>query len=106
MVVEITKKNYFQATMISILILGYKIVIYFYYLDLLLWPVYITIVNLNTKTCQSLKQVRTLVLVSIFIIYKPSKNTNNKDKNLKAKIYYMTIKIMLLYTYFSFFLLI
>ena len=36
-----------------------------------------------------------LFLGFISIIYKQLKDTNNKNKNLRAKIYYMTLKIIL-----------
>ena len=36
-----------------------------------------------------------LFLGFIFIIYKQLKDKNNKDKDLKAKIYYMALKIIL-----------
>ena len=65
----------------------------------ILWPVYIIIRNLDAKTWQSQKQPRTLLLDFISIIYKRSKNINNKDKDLKTKIYYMALKTMLQHTY-------
>ena len=67
--------------------------------DQILWPVYITIGNLDAKTQQSQKQPGTLLLGSISIVYERSKDANNKNKDLKAKIYYMTLKTMLQYTY-------
>lgn len=36
-----------------------------------------------------------LLLGSILIIHEQSKDTNNKDKNLKVKIYHMAWEIML-----------
>ena len=71
--------------------------------DQTLWPVYITIKNLDTKIWQSQKRPRMLFLGSIFIIYEWSKDVNNKDNDLKAKIYYMALKTILQYTYLSFF---
>ena len=65
------------------------------YGDQTLWPVYITIRNLDAKTWQSQKRPGTLLLGSIFIIYKRSKDTNNKDKDLKTKIYHMALKTIL-----------
>ncbi len=67
--------------------------------DQTLWPVYITIGNLDAKTRRSLKRPRTLLLGSILIIYERSKDANNKDKDLKAKIYHMALKTMLQCTY-------
>ena len=63
--------------------------------DQIMWPVYITIKNLDTKTWQSQKWLRTLLLNFLPIIYKRSKDVNNKNKDLKAKIYYMALKTML-----------
>lgn len=51
--------------------------------------VYITIENLDAKIWKSLKQSRILFLNSIFIIYKRSKDANNKNKDLKIKIHYI-----------------
>ena len=72
------------------------------YGDQILWPVYITIGNLDTKTRQSQKRLRILLLDSILIIYKQSKDANNKNKDLKAKIYYIALKTILQHTYSSF----
>ncbi len=72
-----------------------KIVINLSHGNQTLWPVYITIGNLNTKTWQSQKRLGNLLLDSITIIYEWSEDANNKDKNLKAKIYHMALKIML-----------
>lgn len=63
--------------------------------DQTLWTVYITIRNLDTKTRQSQKQPRTLLLDFISIIHKRLKDANNKDKELKAKIYLMALKTIL-----------
>lgn len=38
------------------------------------------------------------------MIYKWSKNANNKNKDLKTKIYYIALKIILKHIYPSFFL--
>lgn len=38
---------------------------------------------------------------SICIVYEWSKNTNNKNKHLKIKIYYMSFKTMLQYPNFT-----
>ena len=71
----------------------------FSYGDQTLQPVYITIENLNAKTRQSQKGPGILLLVSISIIHERLEDTNNKDKNLKAKIYHMALKTMLQCTY-------
>ena len=63
--------------------------------DQTLWPVYITIGNLDTKIQQSQKWSGMLLWGSIPIIYERLKDANNKEKDLKAKIYQMALKTML-----------
>ena len=63
--------------------------------DQTLWLVYIIICNLDAKTRRSQKRPRTLLLGSIFIFHKRSKNVNNKDKDLKVKIYHIALKTKL-----------
>ena len=65
------------------------------YENQILWPVYITIENLNKKTWQSYKWLRTMILDSISITYEQSKDASNQDNDLKAKIYQMILKTML-----------
>ena len=48
------------------------------------------------------KTVGTLLLGYISIIHEWSEDTNNKNKNLKAKIYQMTLKTILQRPYSSF----
>ena len=60
-----------------------------------IWPVYITIGNLDAKTHWSQNQLGTLLLASIPIVHEQSEDSNNKDKDLKAKIYYQALKTML-----------
>ena len=93
-----------QATIISILISNDKTVMSLSYGDQTLWPVYIIIGNVDAKIWQSQKWPETLLLGSISIIYKRLEDANNKEKNLKAKIYYMALKTMLqrIYPSFSF----
>ena len=67
----------------------------FSYGDQVLCPVYITIKNLNANTWQTQNWLKTLLLSFILIIYEQSKKTNNKNKNLKAKIYHMALRIIL-----------
>ena len=71
--------------------------------DQTLWPVYITIGNLDAKIWQSQKRPGILFLGSIPIIHERLKDTKNKDKDLKTKIYHMALKTMLPRTYPSFF---
>ena len=61
----------------------------FNYRDQILWPIYITIINLDTKIRQSQKRPKMLFLGSISIIYKRLEDVNNKNKDLKAKIYHI-----------------
>ena len=84
-----------QATIIPILILSNKMIMSLSHRDQTLWPVYITIGNLNAKTRRSQKRLKTLLLGSILIIHKWSKDANIKDKDLKAKIYHMALKTIL-----------
>ena len=72
------------------------------YGDQTLWPVYITIGNLDAKTQRSQKRPGILLLGSIPIVHERSEDANNKDKDLKLKIYHMTLKTMLQRTYSSF----
>ena len=67
--------------------------------DQILWPVYITIGSLDAKTWRSQKQPETLLLGSILIIHYWSGDANNKDKDLKANIYYMALKNIFWRTY-------
>ncbi len=67
--------------------------------DQTLWLVYITIGNLDAKTWRSQKWPRTLLLGSISIIYERSEDTNNKNKDLKVKIYHIVLKTILQRTY-------
>ena len=70
--------------------------------DWILWLVYIIIGNLVAKIRQSQKWPGTLLLSSISIIHERSKDANNKNKDLKAKIYHMALKTMLQCIYPSF----
>ena len=63
--------------------------------DQILWPVYIIIRNLDTKTWQSQQWLEILFLGYIFIIYEQSKDINNENIYLKAKSYYMVLKSIL-----------
>ena len=88
-----------QATIIFILISSDKTVISLSHGYQILWPVYIIIGYLDAKTWRSQKRPEILLLGSISIIYKRSKDVNNKNKDLKAKIYHMALKTMLQHTY-------
>ena len=61
----------------------------------LLWTVYITISNLDAKLYRSQNQPNTLLLGFILIVYEWLEDLNNKNRDLKAKIYYLALKTML-----------
>lgn len=69
--------------------------------DQILWLIYITIANQDAKTRQFQKRLGTLLLNIIPIFHKRLEDVNIKDKDLKAKIYYMTLKTLLQYTYLN-----
>lgn len=78
-----------------ILLSSDKTIMSFSYEDQILWPVYISIGNLDSKTRRYQTRPSTLLLGSILIVHKWSKDGDNKDKDLKAKIYYLALKTML-----------
>ena len=63
--------------------------------DQVLWPVYITIGNINAKMCRSQNWPGTLFLNSISIVDNQTKDSNNKNRDLKAKIYHLAFETML-----------
>ncbi len=83
------------ATIIPILLLSDKTVMSFSHGDQTLWPVYITIGNLDAKTRRSQTRPGTLLLGSIPVVHERSEDEDNKDKDLKAKIYHLALKTML-----------
>ena len=62
--------------------------------DHVLWPVYVTIGNLDAKTRWSQNWPVTLLLGSILIAHKQAEDSNNKNRDLKAKTYYLALKII------------
>ena len=64
------------------------------YRDQILWPVYVTIVNLDVKTRWSQNRPGTLLLGFIPIVHERSEDSNNKDRDLKATIYHLALKTM------------
>ena len=84
-----------KATIISIQLSSDKTVMSLSHGNLTLWPVYVTISNLDLKTQQSQTRPRTLLLGSIPIIYERLEDKNNKDQDLKVKIYYLPLTTML-----------
>ena len=65
------------------------------YGDQIFWPVYVIIGNLDAKMRQSQNRPDILLLSSIPIVYKQLKDSNNKDRDLKAKIYHLALKTIL-----------
>ncbi len=100
---ETTKKHLFQNIIVLILISSNKIVMNLSYKNQISWLVNIIIGNLDAKTRQSQKQLKILFLGFIQIILKQLEDTNNKDKNLKVKIYHITLKFILWHIYLSLF---
>ena len=81
----------FEATIIPILLSRDKIVMSLNHGDQKLWPVYITIENLDSKTWRCQTRPGTLLLGSISIVHECSEDGNNKDQDLKAKIYHLAL---------------
>ena len=84
-----------EATIIPILLSSDKTVMSLSHGDQTLWPVYITIGNLDSKTQRSQTRPDNLLLGSISIIHERSEDGNNKDQDLKAKIYHLALTTML-----------
>ena len=84
-----------KAMIILILFSTDKTVMSLSHGDQTLWPVYITISNLDSKTRRSQIRPDTLLLGSIPIVHKRSEDGNNKDQDLKAKIYHLALTTML-----------
>ena len=63
--------------------------------DQILWPIYITRDNLDAKMGLSQNRLSILLLGFILIVYKQLENSNNKDRDLKTKIYHLALKTML-----------
>ena len=84
-----------KTTIIPILLSSNKTVISLSHGDQTLWPVYITIGNLDSKTWRSQTRLGTLLLGSIPIVPKRLEDENNKDQDLKANIYHLVLTTML-----------
>ena len=84
-----------KATIILILLSNDKTVMNLSHGDQTLWPVYITISNLDSKTRWSQIHPGILLLGCISIVHKHLEDRNNKDQDLKAKIYHLALKTML-----------
>ena len=85
------KKLPARARIIPIFLTNEKTVMSLSYGDKVLWPVYITIGNLDAKMCWSQNRLRTLHMALISIVYERAEDSNNKDRNLKAKTYSLTL---------------
>ena len=84
-----------EAIIIPILLSSDKTVMSLSHGDQTLWPVYITIGNLDSKTQRSQTRLGILLLGSIPSVHKRSKDGNNKNQDLKAKIYHLALTTML-----------
>ena len=84
-----------RATIILVLLASDKTIMSLSHGDQILWPVYVTIGNLDAKTCRSQNRPATLLLGSIPNVHERAKDSNNKDRDLKAKIYHLALKTML-----------
>lgn len=58
-------------------------------------PIYITRDHLDIKLCRSQNWLRTLLLGLIYIVNQQIEDFNNKDRDLKIKIYHLALKTML-----------
>ena len=84
-----------KATIIPILLSNDKTVMNLSYGDQTLWPIYIIMGNLDSKIRQSRTRPDILLLGSIPIVHEHSEDGNNKDQDLKAKIYHLALTTML-----------
>ena len=84
-----------KAIIISILFLSDKTIMSFSHGDQTLWLVYITINNLDLKIWRSQTCPGTPFLGSILIVHERLEDGNNKDQDLKAKIYHLALSTML-----------
>ena len=66
------------------------------YGDQIFWSVYVTIDNLDAKIWRSQNRPGTLFLGFIPLVHERL-DLNNKNKDLKAKIYHLILKTMLEY---------
>ncbi len=83
------------ATIIPILLASDKTVMSLSHGDQVLWPVYVTIGNLDKKTRRSQNRPGTLLLGSIPIVHEQAEDSNNKDIDLKSKTYHLALRTML-----------
>ncbi len=67
----------------------------FSYRNQVFWSVYVSISNLDAKMWQSQNWPDILLLGSIPIVHKQVEDPNNKDRDLKAKIYLLALETML-----------
>lgn len=62
------------------------------------WLVYIKLGNLDAKMRWSQHYLGTLLLGSIPIVYERAEDSNNKDKDLRARFYHFALKTMFKHT--------
>ena len=92
---EKQKKVPAGATIIPILLANDKTMMSLSHGDQVFWPVYITIGNLDAKICWSQNWLDTLLLGSIPIVDEQAEDSNNKNRDLKAKIDYWALETIL-----------
>ncbi len=92
---EKQKKLLVGATIIPILLASEKTVMSLSHGDQVLWPVYITIGNLDAKTHWSQNWPRTLLLGSLPIVHERAEDSNNKNRDLRSKTYHLALRTML-----------
>lgn len=93
--IQKTNKYPCQTIIIGILLLINKTIMSFRYRDQTFWLVYITVGNLDANTRWSQKRPGTLFLRFIYIIHEELEDKNNKNKDLKIKIYHIVLKTRL-----------
>ncbi len=92
---EKQKKLPAGAIIIPILLASDKTIMSLSHGDQVLWPVYVTIGNLDAKTCRTQNWPETLFLGSIPIVHERAEDLNNKDRDLKSKTYHLALRSML-----------
>lgn len=79
--IEITKRLSYSSHHYTHLELSDKTIMSLNYGNQILWPIYITIENIDTKIWKSQKQPRSLFLSSMTIICERSEDANNNNKD-------------------------
>ncbi len=92
---EKQKELYAKSTIIPILLANDKTVMSLSHGDQTFCLIYITIDNLDAKTCWRQNWPGISLLGSIPIVHKRVEDLNNKNRDLKAKIYHLALKTIL-----------